>query len=188
MPGNKRPNVLHRLTDLNDTGVGRIESMTWDRASKTGRTFLWTCANRAEVQVLKTFLGTRQGRLVPFWIPTWRRDLRLALPIASGDAGLTVENHGYTRFLFGETQARRHVALVSPMGATTLREILETRDEGSTEVLTLDAAAGSAFATQALVCFLVFCRLDTDTPRISYLTDSVAECALPYVELPEETP
>jgi len=180
--------AMPRLLSCFDPEIGKPNIVARDRAPKMTRTYLWTCRDRAEIQALRDWLGIRRGRAVPFWTPTWRRDLRLVLPVAAADDGITIENHGYGAMQFGNTSARHHICLVSNFGALTIRRVTACSSQGAQERLTLDSQVGAAFPASSLVCFLLYCRLDTDAPQIVYHTDSIAECSLPYVEIPEECP
>mgnify|MGYP001426144312 CR=1 FL=1 len=180
--------AMPRLGSGFDPGLGVSTHNSDDRAPKMVRQYSWTSTSRADIQALRTWLEARKGKVVPFWISSWRRDLQLALPVGASDASITIENHGYTRYLYGETNARRHVALFPFSGGIAYRRITDTRENGDTEVLTLDSATGLVLPVTALVSHLLFCRLDADSVTIRYLTDDKAECQFPYVELPEETP
>lgn len=170
-----------------DPGLGARSVVAQDQAPAIARTFLWTAQGRSEIVALKTWLGERQGRRVPFWVSTLRRELPLARAGASTDTSLTVEAFGYTRFAFPQP-ARRHLALHLPDGSTLYRQVQGAMESGDTEMLTLSAALGVAVPASTLVSYLVLCRLGSDEVDLEYQTDSIAEARIPFVELPEEAP
>jgi hypothetical protein len=180
---------LPRLISVLDPGIGKAHRFARDRAPKAPHQYQWTCKTRAEIQALKTWFAARRGVVVPFWVPTWRRDMELALPVAALDTGITIENHGYTKLMYDPTNARKRIAFFVPAtGALIYRQVTDWHLVGATEVLTLDAAVGISLPLRALISFLTFCRLSSDDLKISYLSDSIAECSFSYVEIPEETP
>ena len=174
-----------------DPGPGKVAIQARETAARYGRRFQWTCATRAQIAALKAFLETRCGKAVPFWVPTWRQDMSLALEAGSLGNGLTIEPEGYTKFIFESdlTNGRRHLMLKRwDNGSIIYRKITNAVDNGTSEVLTLDSVLGVTFPVGSLVSFLTLCRLDTDEVEISYLTDSIAECSLPFVAIPENAP
>lgn len=170
-----------------DPGVGKRFADAADDAGATGRTFLWTCPNRAEIVALKTWLRARKGRTFPFWMPSWRRDLILASTVQSVDTVITIQNSGYTRYLWANP-ARRDVAFILGPSQILYRRITAVAEQGLTETLTLSSSLGVQIPTSTLVSFLAVCRLDTDEPELVYHTDSIAEARLPFIEIPMETP
>lgn len=190
----RRPNSREEPDDTSsrrllvfDPGLGARSVVAQDSAPAVQRTFLWTAIGRAEIVALKAWLAERQGRRVPFWVSTLRRDLLLAKAGASTDTTLSVEAIGYTRFAYPQP-ARRHLALHLPDGSTLYRQVQGAVEAGATETLVLTAALGVAVPATTLVSHLVLCRLDSDELELEYQPENVAETRLPFVELPEEAP
>jgi hypothetical protein len=157
------------------------------------RPFRWVCFGRGEVEMLRRFLRTRRGRLVPCWVPSWRRDLVLGMDAPAASAQLRIRATGYTARLFPHA-ARRDLALIPPSGAVLPRRVTAAVDNGDgTETLTLSAPHGVDLlagegAGSVLVSFLSFARLADDAAEITWQSQAVAECALRFTELPREVP
>jgi hypothetical protein len=178
--------AFHRSVAGLDPGLGSRWFRGRDSVPKVARTFVWTCANRSEIVALKAFLDARKGQAIPFWLPSRRRDLILAQAAGASDPGISIQAMGYTRFLF-PAKARRHLAF--RVGAAWIfRSVTDAAEGPLTETLTLSSAAGAVLPLDTLVSQLLLCRLAADEVGISYLTDSVAEAHIPYVEIPQEAP
>ena len=187
-PPNTRDEVqetFRRSVAQNDPGLGLVDRWARDSAPQVDRSYLWTCTTRSEIAQLKAWLNVRCGQAIPFWLPTGRRDLLLAADIGAAATTFAVINTGYTQFAF-QHKARRHVAFLT--ASPLLRAITSASDVGATEQLGLSSAPDALVPASTLVSYLVLCRLATDAPTIIYHSDSKAECTLPYVEIPEETP
>ena len=178
---------LSRRYTIMDPGTGPRYAAASDDAGTVGRSFLWTCTTKAEIAALKAWLDTRKGQAVPFWMPTWRADLLLASTIQAVDTAISVQPTGYTQFLW-PYPSRRHVAIQPSGSVRYYRRITGATDLGTSETLNLSASLGVQVSTAALVSFLTLCRLATDEPELTYLTDSVAEARLPFIEIPAEVP
>lgn len=169
-----------------DPGLGARGIAARDAAPKVARTFPWTCKDRAEIADLKAFLDARKGQAIPFWLPSRRRDLLLSQPVGATDTGILIQAMGYTRLLF-PAKARRHLAFL--VGSTwVLRAVAAASEGATTETLTLSSTPGVALPLGTLISQLLLCRLAADEVEIVYITDSVAEARIPYVEIPQEAP
>lgn len=152
------------------------------------RSFVWAAFSRAEIGVLRTFLAARKGRAVPVWVSTDNADLTLALGAVAGSTTVTVKKVGYSTFVFATGNGRRHLAVRT--GETVqLAKVIACRDNlDGTETLTLDTPLTANLMAGKTMSYLVLCRLESDTVRIAYVTPTVAEASLNFVELPKETP
>jgi len=170
-----------------DPRVGRRRAQSRNAAPPQQRSYLWTCQDRAAIASLKAWLLRRKGRLIPFWVPTWRRDVVLHAGVSSTDTAIVIEAMNYTEMMF-PSKARRHLAFWAPSGALICRAVTAASNNGSTETLSLSSSLGTSFPKEGLVSFLALSRLDSDDVEITYHTDAVAEARLAFVELPQEAP
>ena len=170
-----------------DPGIGLRSARARDRAPALDHPYLWTCITKAEIRAFKEWLAVRRGRLVPLWVPTWRRDLLLAQAVGAHDSGISIQSCGYTQYAFPRA-ARQHLAFVLPDGSMAYRRVTSSQAGGSTETLTLSAPLGQGLPASSLICYLTYCRLDSDEIELAYITDAIAEAALRFVEIPEEAP
>lgn len=178
---------MSRSLAVFDPGIGKRWAQARNDAPPQRRSYLWTCQGHAAIAELKVWLLRRKGRLVPFWAPTWRRDLILHAGVSSTDAAVVIETMNYTEMMF-PAKARRHLAFWAPLGTLLCRAVTAASNNGTTETLTLSSALGTSFPKEGLVSFLALSRLDSDDVEISYLNDAVAEARLTFVEVPQEAP
>ena len=177
------PEVFSRSTSTLDPGPVVRSVLVHDQAPAVQRTYLWTCRNRSEITALRDWFDARAGRLVPFWVPTWRQDLLLTSSIGANSTQIQVKGTGYTRWAY-PLPTRRHLALQIPRSTIYCRKVVASVEGGDgTDTLTLSSSLGSTFPATGLVSFLCLCRLASDDLAIRYLTESVAEASFDYVEL-----
>lgn len=152
-----------------------------------GRTWTYIATSRAEIAAVRTFLDSRIGKKVAFWIPTYLEDFTLTAN-ASGTTA-TVEEVGYVARYVTDV-ARQHVAFISTAGVITPRKVNSAVNNGNgTETLTLDSALPGTFTPAlTLLSFLVFARLDSDEYTVTWHTHNAAEFSLRILELPREVP
>jgi hypothetical protein len=152
------------------------------------RSFVWTCFTRAECVALRTFLQARQGRRIPFWVPTYCWDMQLAVDYPLPVNQITVKNSGYSQFLAG-TPLRRFIAIFRKGDAAEYREIIGVSEGVGTEIIEIDGdplADLSAVSTR--ICYLVLCRLEEDEVTINWSRRDVCEAQIEFRELPREYP
>jgi hypothetical protein len=179
-----------RQGDLLDNPTGRRVFDDHAGIPLPERSFSWTADGRAAVVALRTFLDAREGRRVPFWVPTCCWDLQLAEDGLAASQEILILRTGYGRFLY-TSASRQHLALFPPGDAAPLlRQVLDVVENGDgTETLQLDAQLGADLpASTTMISFLVLCRLAEDLVRISYWGTALANAELPFRELPHEVP
>ncbi len=171
-----------------DHGYGKQWHQALDAQPRYSIPFAWPCYTHADIAALKTWFLARKGSAVPFWAPTWRRDLQLTADMASTDLNFTIENIRYTDLMF-PANARRRLAFITPSRVIYCRKVTNAvATSADTETLTLDASLGVAFSKGYLVSFLMLVRLTDDKLSLSYATDSKTESTLGFIELPLEVP
>ena len=153
------------------------------------RSFLWSCPDRAAVDVLRAFLDARKGRLVPFWAPTCCWDLRLVADAAPGLV-LNIARAGYGDLVFWGSAARQDVAIFPRGGAMLTRRVLSVSAlDAATEQLSLESTTGVQLVAGAtVISFLVLCRLAEDLTEIRWLSPNACEASIQFTELPREVP
>ncbi len=179
-----------RAFDLLDTGTGTRSSDARGSAPTPVRPFLWTCVGRSAVAALRAFVHARRGRAVPFWVPTYQRDLTLATDLVSGASTATVLWVGYTQHLFPNT-GRRHLAFIQPGGTMLLRKVTGATDPGTatTEDLALDSAVSPTQpAATTILSFLRLCRLESDEVVLEWGSRGTCEATLHLHDLGMEAP
>ena len=177
---------------LLDPGTGKRLSDAHAPAPAGARPFIWTARTRAESAAMRDFIDARKGRAIPFWLPSYQWDLRLAEDAVTDQAILSIEWVRYTEQMWGTTGARRHLAIFE-LGQEDMDyyQISAASDPGDdvTESITIDPTAVRDYPkASTVISFLKLCRLATDEIEISYPDGKHATAAFPVIELPLEAP
>ena len=176
-------------TEVVDGGVGQWAAEWPVGTPEMDWPFSIVLETRDRVSDWLLWLAYRRGQYAPFWMPTWRRDFRLAVAAGSSDTELIVYATGYTDSGF-TTEARRHLAvIVSGGGARTVypRRIEDAEDNGDgTETLTISASLGVALDSHVVLSFLVLARLSDDSATTHWHHPNLAVAELRVVELPRQ--
>jgi hypothetical protein len=183
---------LRRKFVLLSSKTGRRIADEQAPAPAPSRPFTWTAIGRDEISAMRAFLDARQGRAIPFWLPSFQWDLALAEDVSQNQSSATIWWVRYKQQMWGTTAARRHLAIWS-LGDGTMDycKITSATDPANylTETLTLDPVAqGEYTSAKTVLSFLKFCRLDEDRIEVSYPSPQVAEATIRVRELPLEAP
>lgn len=183
----KRPNRIEdvsaeylRLADMFDNSTGVPEVVDVPDRPFVVRTFQYLLADRAGIRAMREWLDRRAGRHVPFWVPTWERNLEVATPIAADTLSITILAQGFSTY-FQDMPGRQDLAFLHRDGTWYCRHITAFEYAGGVvERIVLDEALGRACepADFALVCFLERVRLESDAVEIFFETDSIARVSL----------
>lgn len=182
-PSQKLSRILSKL----DNGVGPVAVSDRAGIGFGSQTFQWWMSTHAAVQGLRDFFDSRTGRLVPFWVPSWREDLTLSSATTSGDTSIQVKACGYSSGMF-QDKARRYLVLWKADGAMIFRKVTSASSVGSIESLGLDSAVGAILPADTPISFLTLCRMDNDELEISWKTTEFATANVEHVEIPREVP
>jgi len=160
---------------------------------------VYRCATRAQHAALSAWLDTRLGRFVPFWCPTFQRDLEILDPSALGT--WIVRSVGYsamyaadpaTTYLYGVRDAASNAVAVKVTSAVDNGDGTETITY-STSALLVAGSGGLVVYEQTLVhaeaaCLLRFARLDDDAIRHTFHTREVVDVAIAIASILNEQP
>jgi len=141
--------------------------------------------DRAAAWSLRQRLHAWYGRQKSFFVPTFRRDFRLTRAVGTTDTEIYVADRDFATH-YGAQRYRCYVAFRSAGGTDlTVRRITAITAVGSgEEKLTLASAAGTAFATNALCCWVDRCRLASDTVTLDWYLPGRCLCDVQLVRLP----
>lgn len=179
---------FNRLAVMADNKTGKRTMDDRSGVSIPRHSFQWFARGKAEIAALKGFIAARKGRAVPFWLPTYCRDLVLSRAIAANDGTIYVRNNGYTRYQFPYA-SRQRIALFNGDGSFIVREITTAIEISTTEEsLVLDSDITSNMNGDTLISFLPLCRLTDDDIQITWHNLEFAEAAFLFTEIPKETP
>ncbi len=183
---------LRRKFVLLNSKTGKRVTDEQSPAPTPTRPFTWTAIGRDEITVMRDFIEARQGRAIPFWLPSFQWDLALAEDIPQNQSSVTIWWVRYKQQMWGTTAARRHLAIWS-LGDGTMdySQIISATDPANylTETLTLDPVTVREYSrAKTVLSFLKLCRLEDDRVEISYPSPQVAEATIRVRELPLEAP
>jgi hypothetical protein len=174
-----------RIVDRLDNGFGKVAVVDRGGVSFQSTDFNWFVNGRTEAKAYRDFIDRRAGRLVPFWVPTWREDLTLTQQAASGSQAILVQNCGYTTRMYPDV-SRRYLAIRTPTNGWIYRKVTSSADTGATETITLDATHGVTLPAGTIVSFLTLCRLADDAAEIDWETPIFGQATTRHMELPKE--
>lgn len=145
----------------------------------------WELQDRAEIWALRQWLHRRGGRVLPFFVPSWRPDLQLQQLIAPTDTNIRVSDTGYTRLLSGSA-IRKHIMIELNDGSRFFRRVTGSAlAEAGQETLSLDAAIGQTINVSDVrrISWLTLCRLNADRIEISWQGVHRASVVAPIKEI-----
>lgn len=169
-----------RLVDVfdNDTGVQVVTDIP--NRPFVVRSFQFLLRDLADVAAMRAWLAARAGRQVPFWMPTWERNVEVAAPVAIDALAVTIVAQGFATY-FQAMPGRQDIALLHRDGTWFFRHITAFEYvDGTVERIAIDEALGRACQPEefALVCFLELARLESDAVEFHFETDSIAQVSL----------
>lgn len=176
-----------RILSVNDNKMGTIVVADRGGVSFQDGSFRWFLDGRDQIQQFRDFFDRRAGRLVPFWVPTWREDLTIAQAAGAASTGIVVNDASYTARMFPD-RARRYLAIQNPAGGWIYRKVTSSSQGTGTETLGLDSTLGVAIPAGTPVSFLVLSRVADDSAAIDWTSQTFAESSMKFSELPKEVP
>lgn len=150
-----------------------------------------TFTSRAEVSNWLGFLDRRQGRRVPFWMPTWEDDFT-PLVIHNGFSGsIDYDANGYADMI-NVADGRKDLAIIYLQDG-------QVYSAGHQQCVRITAATNNGDGTETIDCplnfvydedrpgvklsFLRYCRLESDSVEIAWETTTAARTQTIFREL-----
>lgn len=145
----------------------------------------FVATDRAAAWSLRQRLHAWYGRQQSFFVPTFRKDFRLTRAVGAADTEIYVSDRDFATH-YAADRYRCYVAFRSAGGtALTVRRVTAIAAAGGgEEKLTLSAAAGSAFANSALLCWVDRCRLASDAVTLEWVMPGKCLCDVQLLRLP----
>lgn len=123
---------------------------------------------RAKIWETLNFFDSKQGRLQPYWMPSWSRDIVVTQAVLATDTVLNTEAIEYTTHYLTNEVVGRYVFILFPDGSYACRKITGA----GAATVTLDSAIGTAVPAgligRLLICFLNLSRFNIDEMAIDY--------------------
>lgn len=152
------------------------------------RPYKWLLKTRQEIMNFLAFLEVRKGKAIPFWMPTWSKDLEQMQDMGSADTNILIRNIGYTRHM--NLNPNRSTLIFFPTdGSTPIVKTITGCAENSngTETLGLNSSFGviKKITDFRAISFLSYCRMDQDSFDLNWYTDSIADVSFKVKEIPQ---
>ena len=175
-------------TELDEAYERDIETVDYDKgawfsqcntsAPVVSRPYAWLLRTRQEIASFLAFLETRRGKHVPFWMPTWGKDVEILQALGAVDKNILVKNIGYTRYIKLHTNRSKLIFFPSDGSTPIIKTITgSVESANNTEIISLDSNFGVAKNPSDFkaISFLTFCRFDQDAFELTWHTDSIME-------------
>jgi hypothetical protein len=148
-------------------------------------------ANRTQISEWWGFLDRRQGRRVPFWMPSWEKDFQ-PVTITNGVSGaIDYEANGYADWI-DAASGRKDIAIIYLAQG-------QVYAQGHHQRVRITAATNNGDGTETINCplnfvyeedknlirvsFLRFCRMESDTVEIAWKNTCIAVTKQPFREM-----
>lgn len=173
--------TIEYVTDRSevDEGTGTVAAKQYRWGAEVAQSYNMNLEGRDLIAKYLGWLYHRAGQYQPFWMPTFRQDLK---PLSRSGDDLTVEGHEYSTY-YVNADNRFDLAFVYFDNTVQLRRIESVTPSGANDVLTLD----SSVPTLTNLRWLSFLRrvvLSSDDVEIAWQTDNVARVAFAVVDAP----
>jgi hypothetical protein len=164
-----------------DYGTGVISTKSYRWGAEQLQPYNMNLEGRELIAQYLGWLYERAGQSNPFWMPTFRQDLR-PLSINVANNRLLVSGHEYTK-LYAAADNRIDLAFVYFDNSYQLRRIESSRPVGPDDELTLTSTPPTLTNLRWL-CFLRRVILSSDDVEIAWHTDDTARVAFAVVDAP----
>lgn len=178
-----------RPMDVLANPIGRERFRARMSGQRRGYAFRWVCESRADKRTLREWVDDHRGAAIPFWLPTYSRDLVVFEGAGTTAEAIKIERTEYTRQLFPNGYHRRHLAIwESGSIPSRFRGVTSAEEFQGYEQIGIDAALGTTITTDTLLSFLLLVRLAVDEISIEHHGPEFAVADVPVIELPAEAP
>lgn len=126
--------------------------------------------SRADLWDTITFFDSKQGRLQPFLIPTWSKDLIPTAAIDSEDTVIPIKDVAYETNYLPNDDIGRFVYIQFPDKSYVIRYIADA-DDGTPSITlgeTIGTSVAAADLSKMIISYLIHCRFDQDELVIEY--------------------
>lgn len=147
----------------------------------------WQCMTREALAEVEAFLARRRGRVVPFWMPSYRQELEYLA--ADGPAAIIVRAGGYAALFASQNDfdTLHPWVRIAPDGTHSPMYLNVATDLGDgTE--RLQFGYGGPPGPQHVSCQLHFARLASDSITITHQTAHAARVTAQILTLPRDRP
>jgi hypothetical protein len=162
-----------------DDGTGVVSAKQYRWGAGVTQPYNMNLQGRELIAKLLGWIYYRSGQYQPFWMPTFKQDLR---PLARSGNVLLVQGHEFSQ-LYANSTSRADLAFVYRDGTVALRHIESFNVDGGNDALSLDSAI-PIFTNLRWLSFLRRVTLSSDDIEIAWQTDDVIRVAFAVVDAP----
>lgn len=162
-----------------DDGTGVVSTKQYRWGADTTQPYNMNLEGRAFIAKYLGWLYHRTGQYQPFWMPTFRQDLK---PLSRVGDNLTIEGHEYSQ-LYAAADNRADLAFVYFDNTIVMRRIESYAPNGINDILTLDSSVPT-FTGLRWLSFLRRVVLSSDDVEIAWETDDVVRVAFAVADAP----
>lgn len=161
-----------------DDGTGVVSTKQY-RSANTTQPYSMNLGGRELIAKYLGWLYYRSGQYEPFWMPTFKQDLR---PLARSGNVLLVEGHEYSNY-YSNADTRQDLAFVYFDGSMVPRRIESFISDDDNDALSLDSVTPTLTGLRWL-SFLRRVVLSSDDVEIAWETDDKVRVAFAVVDAP----
>ena len=162
-----------------ESGTGAVTTKTYRWGADMLQPWNMWFKGRAQIAKYLGWLYERAGQANPFWMPTFRQDLK---PLAKSGNVLLVSGHEYTN-LYAPADTRHDLAFVYWDGSVTGVQVLSSGVDGDNDSLELSTTVPT-FTNLRYLSFLRRVILSSDELELAWETDDVLKVAFAVVDAP----
>lgn len=167
-----------------DKGAWYAQSNT--SAPTVARPYNWLLKTRQEIMNFLAFLESHRGQHVPFYMPTWSKDIEILQDIAISDTGILIKNIGYTRYIKVHNNRKLLIFFPTNNSAPIVKTITGSSEgANNTEVLAIDSSFGVVKKASDFraISFLTIGRFAQDDFEMIWHTDSIMQVSTHIKEI-----
>lgn len=163
---------------LLDDGTGVVSDKQY-RGADVAQVYNMNLEGRELIAKYLGWLYYRSGQYQPFWMPTFKQDLK---PLARSGNVLLVEGHEYSNY-YSNADTRQDLAFIYFDGSMTLRRIESHVSDDDNDALSLDSTTPTLIGLRWL-SFLRRVVLSSDDVEVAWETDDKVRVAFAVVDAP----
>lgn len=178
-----------RPMDVIANPKGRERFRAKFEGQRLGWSFVWFLQGRQAKRDLRDWIDDHRGRAVPFWVPTYSRDLVVHENADSTAQAIKIERVQYARQVFGNGYQRRHLAIwEAGTVPSRFRGVTSATEAATYDQIGIDAAIGVNITTATMLSYMLLVRLADDDVEIDHHGPEFGIATVPLIELPAEYP
>lgn len=168
--------------DVFDNSTGLLTYFKKYDEAVTSTSMSWVLQNRSQLHAFREWLLTVKGKLKPFYLPSWTRDFKLAVPIVFNELFIIIEKPKDSDFIYEGV-----ITLVLIDGTLVHRSILSWVDLDNGQIqLNLNLNIGQNLDESDLEMISVTPLMRFNSDKVTYNHNTgLIKISIPVIEVPE---